>query len=144
MAAVGQLFQEHLLCDHKLSVFLNPTSFRFRSQILPLQSRSLRLHQLCLAASLSTVANATSTCSNETDKIALLAFKDFITEDPLGILSSWNDSVHLCEWQGVKRSSRDWRDVELNLRSQKLAGSISPFIRNLTFLRSIYPQDNQF
>ncbi|KAK9186601.1 hypothetical protein WN944_017989 [Citrus x changshan-huyou] len=121
MAAVGELFQEHLLCDYKLSVFLNPTSLRFRSQILPLQSRSLHLHQLCLAASLSTVANATSTCSNETDKIALLAFKDFITEDPLGILSSWNDSVHLCEWQGVKRSSRDWRDVELNLRSQKLA-----------------------
>lgn len=120
------------------------TSIMWPSLVIGINFIVLIISQLCLAASLSTVANATSTCSNETDKIALLAFKDFITEDPLGILSSWNDPVHLCEWQGVKRSSRDWRDVELNLRSQKLAGSISPFIRNLTFLRSIYPQDNQF
>lgn len=120
------------------------TSIMWPSLVIGINFIVLIISQLCLAASLSTVANATSTCSNETDKIALLAFKDFITEDPLGILSSWNDSVHLCEWQGVKRSSRDWRDVELNLRSPKLAGSISPFIRNLTFLRSIYLQDNQF
>ncbi|KAH9702424.1 protein kinase domain-containing protein [Citrus sinensis] len=97
------------------------TSIMWPSLVIGINFIVLIISQLCLAASLSTVANATSTCSNETDKIALLAFKDFITEDPLGILSSWNDSVHLCEWQGVKRSSRDWRDVELNLRSQKLA-----------------------
>lgn len=112
------------------------TSIMWPSLVIGINFIVLIISPLCLAASLSTVANATSTCSNETDKIALLAFKDFITEDPLAILSSWNDSVHLCEWQGVKRSSRDWRDVELNLRSQKLAGSISPFIRNLTNLPS--------
>ncbi|KAH9767030.1 hypothetical protein KPL71_011136 [Citrus sinensis] len=117
------------------------TSIMWPSLVIGINFVVLIISQLCLAASLSTVANATSTCSNETDKIALLAFKDFITEDPLGILSSWNDSVHLCEWQGVKRSSRDWRDVELNLRSQKLADS---FTNLSTKLRILDAGGNQF
>ncbi|KAH9702426.1 protein kinase domain-containing protein [Citrus sinensis] len=117
------------------------TSIMWPSLVIGINFIVLIISQLCLAASLSTVANATSTCSNETDKIALLAFKDFITEDPLGILSSWNDSVHLCEWQGVKRSSRDWRDVELNLRSQKLADS---FTNLSTKLRILDAGGNQF
>ncbi|CAN1838556.1 Probable LRR receptor-like serine/threonine-protein kinase At3g47570 [Linum perenne] len=35
--------------------------------------------------------------SNETDRLALLEFRSKITGDPLGALSSWNDSVHFCE-----------------------------------------------
>ncbi|KAL0012832.1 hypothetical protein SO802_007940 [Lithocarpus litseifolius] len=38
---------------------------------------------------------------NETDYQALLAFKTMITHDPRNVLSSWNDSLHFCQWEGV-------------------------------------------
>nr|TKS04737.1 hypothetical protein D5086_0000139730 [Populus alba] len=38
---------------------------------------------------------------NETDRLSLLAFKDQIEADPLGTLSSWNESSHFCEWSGA-------------------------------------------
>ncbi|GLT35867.1 hypothetical protein SLA2020_102830 [Shorea laevis] len=44
--------------------------------------------------------------SNEADKFALLAFRDHIEEDPLGVLSSWNESLHFCNWIGVSCSQR--------------------------------------
>ncbi|CAL5407464.1 unnamed protein product [Camellia sinensis] len=82
--------------------------------------------------------------SNETDRQALFAFKDLITGDPVTspFLSSWNDSLPLCEWRGVTCGRQHRRVVVLDLRSQGLDGSISPSIGNLTFLRSIYLQDN--
>ncbi|KAL5799599.1 hypothetical protein ACOSQ4_032483 [Xanthoceras sorbifolium] len=94
-----------------------------------------------LAASLCT---AISSFNNQTDQIALFAFKNSITEDPLGALSSWNNSVNVCQWSGVQCGNRHQRVVELDLRFQRLAGSISPSIGNLSFLRSIYLQDNRF
>ncbi|XP_028094914.1 probable LRR receptor-like serine/threonine-protein kinase At3g47570 [Camellia sinensis] len=38
---------------------------------------------------------------NEIDRLALLAFMSNITHDPLGMLSSWNESIHFCQWQGI-------------------------------------------
>ncbi|XWS07654.1 hypothetical protein CRYUN_Cryun41cG0008000 [Craigia yunnanensis] len=35
---------------------------------------------------------------NETDRLALLEFKSMITGDPQGVLSSWNESIHFCQW----------------------------------------------
>ncbi|KAK4835109.1 hypothetical protein QYF36_005326 [Acer negundo] len=99
---------------------------------------------LMLGLTPSLYITAIPTFSNQTDLIALFAFKDSITEDPLGALSSWNNSVNLCQWHGVKCGGRHQRVVELDLRSQKLAGPISPFIGNLSFLKSIYLQDNLF
>ncbi|KAI3835839.1 hypothetical protein MKX03_015456 [Papaver bracteatum] len=75
--------------------------------------------------------------SNE--RLVLLALKHGITQDPLGTLSSWdnnNDSVHLCQWKGVTCCRRHpSRVTMLNLASQKLLGSISPHIGNLSFLQ---------
>ncbi|RZC86809.1 hypothetical protein C5167_030160 [Papaver somniferum] len=80
------------------------------------------------------------------DRLALIAFKNEITQDPLGILSSWNDknnSLHFCEWRGVICSRRHpSRVTVLDLDSQGLAGSISPHIGNLSFLKELILSNN--
>ncbi|KAF8022006.1 hypothetical protein BT93_G2210 [Corymbia citriodora subsp. variegata] len=86
-----------------------------------------------------------SSASNETDKSALLALKAEITEDPFGVLSSWNDTVNLCQWFGITCSRRHHNRVTiLDLYNQKLSGSISPHIGNLSFLRELWLSNNSF
>ncbi|CAN1836900.1 Probable LRR receptor-like serine/threonine-protein kinase At3g47570 [Linum perenne] len=68
-----------------------------------------------------------------------------ISGDPLGVLSSWNDFVHLCEWYGVSCSERHHdRVTALNLSSHELYGSISPHIGNLNFLKFLRLYNNNF
>ncbi|KAK2636943.1 hypothetical protein Ddye_031735 [Dipteronia dyeriana] len=81
--------------------------------------------------------------SNETDRLALLAIKSRL-DDPLGVTSSWNDSVPLCGWTGVSCGGRNQRITELDLRNQSMGGCLSPFIGNLSFLRSIRLENNNF
>ncbi|CAK9152283.1 unnamed protein product, partial [Ilex paraguariensis] len=85
-----------------------------------------------------------ATFSNETDGQALLDFKNRITQDPLQIMSSWNDSLHFCKWVGVTCSPSGERVMILNLESQRLVGSIPPSIGNLTFLTGINLRNNSF
>ncbi|XP_058109171.1 probable LRR receptor-like serine/threonine-protein kinase At3g47570 isoform X1 [Magnolia sinica] len=82
--------------------------------------------------------------ANETDRLALLAFKDRITKDPLNVMSSWNHSLHFCKWRGITCSLRHERVTVLNLTSLELEGSIPPQVGNLTFLRVINLRDNGF
>ncbi|XP_058110906.1 probable LRR receptor-like serine/threonine-protein kinase At3g47570 [Magnolia sinica] len=83
--------------------------------------------------------------SNETDHLALVHFKNLITDDPLHSLSSWNHTLHFCHWQGVTCGHRHpQRVTALNLTGQNLVGPISPYIANLTFLRIIKLKDNRF
>lgn len=92
----------------------------------------------------SSVAAALSV-GNETDRLALLAFKERITEDPLNIITSWNSSIHFCKWQGVSCSTRHpGRVTVLNLEGKKLTGSLPPHIGNLSFLRGINLGNNSF
>ena len=51
----------------------------------------------------------TPTFGNETDKLALLTIKHYLVDVPNGVLSSWNDSLHFCQWHGVTRSRRHQR-----------------------------------
>ncbi|KAM5554474.1 hypothetical protein ABKV19_022716 [Rosa sericea] len=81
---------------------------------------------------------------NDTDRMALLEFKGKITSDPLGVMSSWNKTIHFCHWYGVICGRRHQRVTELDLQSMKLSGSISPHVGNLSFLRVIYLQNNSF
>ncbi|XP_058191112.1 probable LRR receptor-like serine/threonine-protein kinase At3g47570 isoform X2 [Rhododendron vialii] len=85
--------------------------------------------------------------TNETDGLALLAFKAAIDDQAssFGALSSWNDSIHHCDWNGIlcSRLHRD-RVVQLNLTSKGLVGSLSPHIGNLSFLRRIILPNNNF
>ncbi|KAK4587654.1 hypothetical protein RGQ29_018887, partial [Quercus rubra] len=79
---------------------------------------------------------------NETDYQALLAFKTKITQDPGNVLSSWNESLHFCQWEGVRCGRKHRRVTVLNLRSRKLVGSLSPYIGNLSFMRVIDLSNN--
>ncbi|KAL7253369.1 hypothetical protein ACSBR1_007824 [Camellia fascicularis] len=74
---------------------------------------------------------------NETDQLALLAFKSQITDDPFNLFSSWNESIHFCQWRGITCDLHHQRVVMLDLHSQKLAGNISSYIGNLSFLTAL-------
>ncbi|KAL7246591.1 hypothetical protein ACSBR2_001651 [Camellia fascicularis] len=91
-------------------------------------------------------SNTPATCLvTETDRLALIAFKTAIDQDPFGGLRSWNDSVHYCDWKGIWCSRRHPdRVVKLELSSQGLVGSLSPHIGNLSFLKTIALQNNSF
>uniref|UniRef100_A0A7N2LE03 non-specific serine/threonine protein kinase n=2 Tax=Quercus lobata TaxID=97700 RepID=A0A7N2LE03_QUELO len=80
--------------------------------------------------------------NNETDRLALLDFKAKISKDPLGVMSSWNDSIHFCQWKGVSCGHRHQRVTALDLHSQKLVGSISPNVGNLSFLWKLNLENN--
>ncbi|XP_021738558.1 putative receptor-like protein kinase At3g47110 [Chenopodium quinoa] len=82
--------------------------------------------------------------NNETDKLALIEFKAGITDDPFGVMSSWNDTIHFCEWYGVTCGHRHQRVTTLDLNSSKLTGTISPHLGNLSFLNKLILYDNSF
>ncbi|KAF3336377.1 putative receptor-like protein kinase [Carex littledalei] len=85
-----------------------------------------------------------SFATNETDMFALLSFKSLISNSQFGALSSWNDSLHYCQWQGVSCRNRHANKVTaLSLGSLNLSGRISPYLANLTFLKSLSLSDNQ-
>ncbi|GJT16535.1 kinase-like domain-containing protein, partial [Tanacetum coccineum] len=63
---------------------------------------------------------------NETDYLTLLSFKSMITQDPYKVLTSWNHSIHFCEWNGVSCGKLHKRVIALRLGSHGLEGSLSP------------------
>ncbi|XP_057248273.1 uncharacterized protein LOC104905013 [Beta vulgaris subsp. vulgaris] len=85
-----------------------------------------------------------STRNNETDRLALLDIKAKITSDPLGVLNTWNDNLQFCEWYGVTCGRRHQRVTNLDLHSSKLTGILSPHIGNISFLRVLYLDENNF
>ncbi|XP_068331046.1 probable LRR receptor-like serine/threonine-protein kinase At3g47570 [Pyrus communis] len=89
-------------------------------------------------------ASSSHLAGNEVDRLSLLAFKAEIVTDTLGILSSWNESLHFCHWPGITCGRRHQRVTVLDLRSSGLAGHLSPHIGNLSFLRILRLQDNSF
>ncbi|XP_059625634.1 probable LRR receptor-like serine/threonine-protein kinase At3g47570 [Cornus florida] len=99
---------------------------------------------LCICMPLLHSASPTTTIfeGHERDRLALLAIKAKMTDDPMLITSSWNDSLHFCQWHGVSCGHRHQRVTILNLQSCNLVGSISPSIGNLSFLRIINLSNN--
>ncbi|KMT00499.1 hypothetical protein BVRB_9g217980 [Beta vulgaris subsp. vulgaris] len=103
-------------------------------------SSSLLFYMFICAASLRTVFG-----NNSTDRLALLEIKAKITHDPLGVMGSWNDTLHFCEWYGVTCTlSTNKRVTVLDLHSSKLKGNLSPYLGNLSFLRELHLQNNSF
>ncbi|CAN1139576.1 Probable LRR receptor-like serine/threonine-protein kinase At3g47570 [Linum perenne] len=103
----------------------------------------LLLLLLSLAVSLNPPFQANASGNNVTDRLALLEFKNEITNDPSGVLTSWNDSLHFCNWAGIICNNQQ-RVTSLSLSSFNLAGTLSPHIANLTFLHTINLINNSF
>ncbi|XP_024022659.1 putative receptor-like protein kinase At3g47110 [Morus notabilis] len=113
------------------------SSFAFWSLFLHV----ILLYFVSLLQQTGTVAN---TLGNETDRFALLKFKEMISSGPYGVMSSWNDSVHFCKWPGISCGKRHQRITALDLHGYNLRGLMSPYIGNLSFLRFIYLGENSF
>ncbi|XP_026408933.1 probable LRR receptor-like serine/threonine-protein kinase At3g47570 isoform X2 [Papaver somniferum] len=74
----------------------------------------------------------------ETDRLALLAFKDKITDDPSGVLNSWNASSHCSNWTGITCSRRHpSRVTSLVLESMGLNQLTGPIPKELIGLSSL-------
>nr|XP_023921399.1 probable LRR receptor-like serine/threonine-protein kinase At3g47570 isoform X2 [Quercus suber] len=111
-------------------------------QLSAAPSSSFSMHAFILLWCLGIFVTSVVSGNNETDRLALLEFKAKIIYDPLRVMSSWNDSIHFCQWQGVTCGRRHQRVTVLNLQSLKLVGSISPYVGNLSFLRNLSLQNN--
>ncbi|KAI3809443.1 hypothetical protein L1987_25416 [Smallanthus sonchifolius] len=81
---------------------------------------------------------------NETDYQALLKIKSMITQDPYRALTSWNNSLHFCDWTGVTCGRWHKRVTYIVLESRGLEGSLSPHVGNLSFLRKLSLSNNSF
>ncbi|GAY33377.1 hypothetical protein CUMW_275020, partial [Citrus unshiu] len=85
----------------------------------------------------------------KTDRLALLAIKSQL-QDPLGVTSSWNNSINLCHWTGVTCGHRHQRVTELDLESKNIRTGFFFFLcslltfGNLSFLRVINLGKQQF
>ncbi|CAN6581468.1 unnamed protein product [Malus baccata var. baccata] len=100
---------------------------------------------LCMSTCLeSTALRSLTLLGNESDRLALLDFKKKITADPFDVMSSWNHSIHFCNWVGVSCHRSTKRVLMLNLEARKLVGSIPPSVGNLTYLTAINLKDNNF
>lgn len=83
--------------------------------------------------------------ANGTDMLSLLDFKQGITDDPTGVLSSWNNSVDMCAWNGITCSRAHRGRVKwLNLAGQDLVGKITSSLGNLSFLTYLDLSSNVF
>ncbi|XP_030963641.1 probable LRR receptor-like serine/threonine-protein kinase At3g47570 [Quercus lobata] len=107
-------------------------------------SSSFSMHTFILLCCFGLFLTSVVGESSETDRLALLDFKGKISKDPLGVMSSWNDSIHFCQWKGVSCGRRHQRVTVLDLQSQKLVGSISPNVGNLSFLWKLNLENNSF
>ncbi|XP_078174931.1 uncharacterized protein LOC144568447 [Carex rostrata] len=106
--------------------------------------RCYSLLTIHLLLTLSSFTLAATAATSKTDLSALLSFKSQIYDDPFGVFSSWNESLHHCQWQGILcgRHHPD-RVTALVLDSKQLSGYISPSLANLTFLQTMSLSDNQ-
>ncbi|GLJ14420.1 hypothetical protein SUGI_0233020 [Cryptomeria japonica] len=71
---------------------------------------------------------------SEKDVASLMEFKNAVTQDPLAVLHNWNQSLHFCNWTGIRCNTEKWRVVEVDLRNKSLHGVIPPPLGNLSFL----------
>ncbi|XP_024632481.2 probable LRR receptor-like serine/threonine-protein kinase At3g47570 [Medicago truncatula] len=96
---------------------------------------------LCFASQLLAYFMPMSTIAlslnSKTDKLALLALKEKLTNGVSDYLPSWNESLHFCEWEGITCGRRHMRVSALHLENQTFGGTLGSSLGNLTFLRML-------
>lgn len=116
-----------------------------KSVLLTMAFAAMVTRLILVSAFLSIVVCAqTIRLTEETDRQALLEFKSQVSETSRAVLDSWNDSLPLCRWTGVKCGPKHRRVTGVDLGGLKLTGVVSPFVGNLSFLRSLNLADNFF
>lgn len=76
------------------------------------------------------------------EKAALLEFKSSIRSDPNLVLSNWNRTTKICEFNGVKCDKWRLHVISMKLNQTLISGTITPAIANLTALRELDLSDN--
>ncbi|CAL5020729.1 unnamed protein product [Urochloa decumbens] len=101
------------------------------------------LHLLCFSLLLRPSLAASPRSSHDpADMLTLLSFKSMLL-DTTGSLASWNSSNFLCSWRGVVCGRQHpERVIALQMNSFSLAGRMSPFLGNLTFVRELDLSNN--
>ncbi|XP_028124357.1 probable LRR receptor-like serine/threonine-protein kinase At3g47570 [Camellia sinensis] len=100
---------------------------------------------LVAAATTTTITTATLG-GNGTDYLALLSIKAQITNDPMLVTSSWNDSLHFCLWEGEipHEMGSLFRLQVLNLTHNLLEGQIPANLSSCNNLRRLSLGYNKF
>ncbi|KAK9054301.1 hypothetical protein SSX86_025379 [Deinandra increscens subsp. villosa] len=100
---------------------------------------------LCFCFLHNTYAANSVTSSLERDKQTLIYIKSQTITQPPDALATWDPNTSPCNWTRVLCVvRRDQRVVGLDLSSLRISGPVSPHIGNLSFLRTLQLQDNQF
>ncbi|OVA14257.1 Protein kinase domain [Macleaya cordata] len=75
--------------------------------------------------------------------LALLSFKQSISEDPEGSLSNWNSSdENPCSWNGI--TCREEKVVSVSIPKKKLVGFLHSSLGSLSVLRHVNLRNNKF
>ncbi|KAA8535555.1 hypothetical protein F0562_030559 [Nyssa sinensis] len=82
--------------------------------------------------------------TNVTDQLALLAFKNLITNTNNVMATNWTTNTSFCSWIGVTCSPERQRVRALELPNLNLQGTISSSIANLSFLVMLNLANNYF
>ncbi|EFH52109.1 hypothetical protein ARALYDRAFT_905989 [Arabidopsis lyrata subsp. lyrata] len=82
--------------------------------------------------------------TDESDRQALFEFKSQVSLGKRAVLSSWDNTVHVCNWTGVTCGRKHKRVTRLELGGLQLGGMISPSIGNLSFLIWLNLSGNSF
>ncbi|KAL2896933.1 Receptor protein kinase-like protein ZAR1 [Bienertia sinuspersici] len=81
-------------------------------------------------------------CLNE-EGLTLISFKQSITRDPYGSMSSWNQSDdNPCSWNGV--TCKNQKVVSVSIPKKKLLGYLPSSLGSLTDLRHVNLRSNRF
>ncbi|WJX53382.1 non-specific serine/threonine protein kinase [Trifolium repens] len=89
---------------------------------------------------------SSTTLSITTDKEALISLKSQLSINDTSSshpLSSWSHNSFPCNWTGVLCDKHNQRVTGLDLSGFGLSGNLSPYIGNMSSLRSLQLQDNQ-
>ena len=64
---------------------------------------------LVLMACIVHAVTCSTSLGDQTDRLSLLEFKKAISFDQQQTFASWNDSTHVCSWEGVMCGKRGHR-----------------------------------